>query len=82
MDLYDYYHKLKKETGLTLKKFSVELGISYAYLYRLMKGNCRPSFSLCEIIEDKTNGDVTLLELLKTANEKMKKNKTTKKTTH
>lgn len=65
MDLYDYFYKLKKETGLEMREFAAILGISNSYLSTLVNKRSYPGFKMAKKIEKGTNGEVTMLDFMK-----------------
>lgn len=52
------------DSKITQRKFSESLGIHYMYLNQIVNGTRRPSPNLALRIEQATDGQVTLRELL------------------
>ncbi len=50
--------------NLTVKEFAFHLGISASYLYQLIKGERKPSLKLAQRIEEYTEGEVDLNQLI------------------
>lgn len=55
---------------LTIKQFCEIIGYSRNQISGVMNGNLRPSPRLAKVIEEATNGEVTVAELLKDKNER------------
>lgn len=51
-----------EEKGLTLKEFSVKLGISENHLYSLVKGRRNPSLPIAQKVHNLTFGKVSILD--------------------
>jgi DNA-binding transcriptional regulator YdaS (Cro superfamily) len=60
MELRDYLHKNK----IRKKEFSIRIGYSIPYIGRVCEYLRRPSERLAKAIEDGTNGEVSVHELL------------------
>ena len=56
------------QNHIARKDFAFELGIHFSHLYHILKGTRYPSAKLAFKIEEKTNGAITALELLKRKN--------------
>lgn len=65
MDLYDYFYKLKKETGIELQEFARQCGVHKSYMSCMINAKKHPSMFTAQRIEKVTNGKVTALELMK-----------------
>jgi len=66
MDLYDYFHKRKKEeAGFCLDTFADMLGVSKCHLSIIINGRGAPSIILAFRIEEATQGEVTFMEMIK-----------------
>lgn len=65
MDLYDYFFKLKKETGIEMQEFAKQLEISTSHASCLVHKKRFASFLLAQKIEKKTNGKVSMVEIMK-----------------
>lgn len=59
MKLKEYFQK----NHLSQAAFARKIGISRAYLCNILKGNRTPSLPLAKIIQDSTEGDVSLDDL-------------------
>ena len=64
MDLYDYFYKTRKETGIEMRDFAKLFGVSSAYISTLIFFRRYPSFMMAQRIEKVTNGAVTTMELM------------------
>jgi len=64
MDLYDYFYKIKKETGAEVRDFAKMLGINQSYMSCLLNARRYPGFALAEKIEKVTNGEVKAIDLM------------------
>jgi DNA-binding transcriptional regulator YdaS (Cro superfamily) len=64
MDLYDYFFKLKKETGIEVKEFADQCGLCHSYMSSLIHARRHVSFPTAMRIEKVTNGKVTAVELM------------------
>lgn len=65
MDLYDYFYKLKKETGIELQEFAKLCGMSKSYMSCLINFKKHCSFPTAMRIEGVTKGKVTAIDLMK-----------------
>lgn len=59
---------------LPVKQFASDLGISTSYLYQLLRKERKPSLELALKIEQYTNGEVSVQELLEEKLEMIAKN--------
>ena len=66
MDLREYLFRKR----LTVKEFSETLDYTRTHLSQIINGNRRPSKRLAKAIEELTEGEVTIHELLKKKNKK------------
>jgi DNA-binding transcriptional regulator YdaS (Cro superfamily) len=64
MDLYDYFYKLRKETGIEVKEFAEICGVCASYMSSLIHARRHVSFPTALRIEKATNGKVTAVELM------------------
>ena len=65
MDLYDYFHKRRKdEQGFNADFFADQLGISKSYLSLIINGRGAPSIILAFKIQDVTNGSVSFRDMM------------------
>jgi len=65
MDLYDYFHKKRKEEpNFNAHTFSDQLGISKSYLSMIINGRGAPSVILAFRIQDVTDGAVTFKDMM------------------
>jgi DNA-binding transcriptional regulator YdaS (Cro superfamily) len=60
MNLRDYLHK----NNIRKKEFALQLGYNYAFVCRVSEFGQRPGKRFAKAIEDATNGEVTVKELL------------------
>ncbi|WP_420421704.1 helix-turn-helix domain-containing protein [Simkania sp.] len=67
---------------LPVKKFASDLGISTSYLYQLLRKERKPSLELALKIEQYTNGEVTVKELIEEKNSPIPKSPIEEKLKH
>jgi len=60
MTLRDYLHFKK----ITLNEFAKKVGFNRSYLSLIKTGKLKPSMKLARMIEQATDGEVTVLELV------------------
>jgi len=67
------YVKKKKSENFSIKKMAKELKIGQGTLYSILWGRLTPSIKLAIKIENYTKGEVSALDLVKRAYDKVKK---------
>ena len=63
--MYDYFHKQKKKTGISIKDMAEQIGCSRCHLNLIVNGKSSPGFPLAIKIEKYTNGEVKCMDLIK-----------------